>query len=225
MPAPDPNTRAVTARLKAVVIKYPAAAGTCRATMRMSRMYGGCFTPGRTPTSSASSPRCVAATERSASTTSSCCAGSRDAGHLTAGPRPNCFISRKARRAGCAGQRSRHPTIGWLAGTRVSSLLPRSPRRTMSGVGEESVRLRLIVLVIKEMNRDGEAVTVTNRGRPVAVLSPVPVSEETHSAFFGMMNAGAILTRGIGAKFRPGLVDVVRLTERRPRSSSSLPPA
>ena len=54
-------------------------------------------------------------------------------------------------------------------------------------VDEESVRLRLIALVFKEMNRDGEVVTVTNRGRPVAVLSPVPASEETHSAFVGMM--------------------------------------
>ena len=54
-------------------------------------------------------------------------------------------------------------------------------------VDEESVRLRLIALVIKEMNRDGEAVTVTNRRRPVAVLSTVPASEETHSAFVGMM--------------------------------------
>ena len=107
----------------------------------------------------------------------------------------------------------------------LSSMLPRSPRRTMSGVGEESVRLRLIALVITEMNRDGEAVTVTNRGRPVAVLSPVPVSEETHSAFVGMMNAGGIPTRGIDAKSRPGLMDVVRLAERRPQSSSCLPPS
>ena len=62
-------------------------------------------------------------------------------------------------------------------------------------VDEKSVRLRLIALVIKEMNRDGEAVTVTNRGRPVAVLSPVPASEETHSAFVGMM-------RGTVARYR-----------------------
>ena len=62
-------------------------------------------------------------------------------------------------------------------------------------VDEESVRLRLIVLVIKEMNRDGEAVTVTNRERPVAVLSPVPASEEAHSAGAGMM-------RGAVARYR-----------------------
>ena len=59
-------------------------------------------------------------------------------------------------------------------------------------VGEESVRLRLIALVIKEMNRDREAVTVTNRGRPVAVWSPVPASEETHSAFVGMMRGTVV---------------------------------
>ena len=64
-------------------------------------------------------------------------------------------------------------------------------------VGEASVCLRLIALVIKEMNRDGEVVTVTNRGRPVAVLSqvPVPASEETHPAFVGMM-------RGTVARYR-----------------------
>ena len=64
-------------------------------------------------------------------------------------------------------------------------------------VGEASVRLRLIALVIKEMNRDGEVVTVTNRGRPVAVLSQVPVraSEETHNALVGMM-------RGTVARYR-----------------------
>ena len=64
-------------------------------------------------------------------------------------------------------------------------------------VDKDSVRLRLIALVIKEMNRDGEAVTVTNRGRPVAVLSqvPVPASEETHPAFVGMM-------RGTVARYR-----------------------
>ena len=57
------------------------------------------------------------------------------------------------------------------------------------------MRLRLIALVIKEMNRAGEAVTVTNHERPVAVLSPVPASEETHPAFVGMM-------RGTVARYR-----------------------
>ena len=63
-------------------------------------------------------------------------------------------------------------------------------------VDEESVRLRLIALVIKEMNRDGEAVTVTNRARPVAVLSPMPASEETHSAFVGTTAGAGSLTLG-----------------------------
>ena len=32
--------------------------------------------------------------------------------------------------------------------------------------------------VIKQMGRDGEPVTITNRGRPVAVLSPAPAPIE-----------------------------------------------
>ena len=36
------------------------------------------------------------------------------------------------------------------------------------------------------------AVTITNRGRPVAVSSPVPASEETHSGFIGMMRGTVV---------------------------------
>ena len=46
--------------------------------------------------------------------------------------------------------------------------------------------------IIKEMNRDGGTVTITSRGRPVAVLSPVPASEETHSGFIGMMRGTVV---------------------------------
>ena len=46
--------------------------------------------------------------------------------------------------------------------------------------------------IIKEVNRVGGAVTVTNRGRPVAVLSPVPASEETHYGFIGMMRGTVV---------------------------------
>ena len=46
--------------------------------------------------------------------------------------------------------------------------------------------------IIKEMNRDGGAVTITKRGQPVAMLSPVPVSEETQSAFIGMMRGTVV---------------------------------
>ena len=42
------------------------------------------------------------------------------------------------------------------------------------------------------MNRDGEVVTITNRGRPVAVLSPVPASEERHSGLVGMMRGTVV---------------------------------
>ena len=46
--------------------------------------------------------------------------------------------------------------------------------------------------IIKEMNRDGGSVTITNRGRPVAVLSPVPASGEKLPPFIGMMR-GTVL--------------------------------
>ena len=46
--------------------------------------------------------------------------------------------------------------------------------------------------IIKEMNRDGGSVTITNRGRPVAVLSPVPASGEKLPPFIGMMK-GTVL--------------------------------
>ena len=46
--------------------------------------------------------------------------------------------------------------------------------------------------IIKEMNRDGGSVTITNRGRPVALLSPVPAEEGAPSAFIGMMR-GTVL--------------------------------
>jgi prevent-host-death family protein len=46
--------------------------------------------------------------------------------------------------------------------------------------------------IIKEMNRDGGSVTITNRGRPVAVLSPVPVPDEKLPPFIGMMR-GTVL--------------------------------
>lgn len=46
--------------------------------------------------------------------------------------------------------------------------------------------------IIKEMNRDGGEVTITKRGRPVAVLSPVPVPEERPPPFIGMLR-GTVL--------------------------------
>ena len=157
-------------------------------------MYGWCFPPGRMPTSSASSTRYVAAAECSASTTSSCCAGSRDAGHWTAAELLQLPEGEAAARLVSLRERGYLAARGRGRGT-VYRLAPRHaglvdaavPTEDDVRVDEESVRLRLIALVIKEMNRDGEAVTVTNRRRPVAVLSTVPASEETHSAFVGMM--------------------------------------
>ena len=46
--------------------------------------------------------------------------------------------------------------------------------------------------IITEMNRDGGEVTITKRGRPVAVLSPVPVPEERPPPFIGMLR-GTVL--------------------------------
>jgi len=45
--------------------------------------------------------------------------------------------------------------------------------------------------VIDDMNRDGEPVTITKRGRPVAVLSPV-TSERRATSVIGAM-AGSVL--------------------------------
>ena len=145
------------------------------------------------PPSSASSTRCIATADNSSSTTSSCWAGSRDAGHWTAEPRPSCFSSRKARRRarlvslrerGCLVARGRgRGTFYRLAHRHTGLIDAEVPTEDDVRVGEESVRLRLIALGIKVMNRDGEAVPVTNCGRPVAVLSPAPVSEEIRSAF------------------------------------------
>ena len=45
--------------------------------------------------------------------------------------------------------------------------------------------------IIKEMNQDGRQVTITNRGRPVAVLSPVPPPDED-APFIGIMR-GTVL--------------------------------
>lgn len=46
--------------------------------------------------------------------------------------------------------------------------------------------------IIKEMNKDGESVTITNRGRPVAVLSPMPTLSKEPPSFIGMMR-GTVL--------------------------------
>ena len=53
--------------------------------------------------------------------------------------------------------------------------------------------------IIQEMGSDGRSVTITRRGRPVAVLSPLP-STETAQPFLGMMR-GTVL--GYEAPFAP----------------------
>ena len=45
--------------------------------------------------------------------------------------------------------------------------------------------------VIKQLRKDGEPVTITNRGRPVAVLSPAP-GPGTRSSIIGAMR-GSVL--------------------------------
>lgn len=46
--------------------------------------------------------------------------------------------------------------------------------------------------IIEEMNHDRQPVTITNRGRPVAVLSPMPETDARPSPFVGMMR-GTVL--------------------------------
>ena len=53
--------------------------------------------------------------------------------------------------------------------------------------------------IIQEMGSDGQPVTITRRGRPVAVLSPLPTTE-TAPPFLGMMR-GTVL--GYEAPFAP----------------------
>ena len=121
-------------------------------------------------------------------------AGSRDAGHWTAAEllqlpeREAAARLVSLRERGYLAARGRgRGTVYRLARRHAGLVDAAVPTEDDVRVDEESVRLRLIALVIKEMNRDGEAVTVTNRRRPVAVLSTVPASEETHSAFVGIM--------------------------------------
>ena len=53
--------------------------------------------------------------------------------------------------------------------------------------------------VIEQMRKDGEPVTITNRGRPVAVLSPASVSG-TRPSIIGAMR-GSVL--GYDSPFAP----------------------
>jgi len=60
----------------------------------------------------------------------------------------------------------------------------------MKTVGAAEFKARCLRL-IKQMNQDGEPLTVTNRGRPVAILSPVP--ERARSASIIGAMAGTVL--------------------------------
>ena len=60
----------------------------------------------------------------------------------------------------------------------------------MKTVGAAEFKARCLRL-IRQMNQDGEPVTVTNRGRPVAMLSPLP--EQTRSASIIGAMAGTVL--------------------------------
>ena len=60
----------------------------------------------------------------------------------------------------------------------------------MKTVGAAEFKARCLRL-IRQMNQDREPVTVTNRGRPVAVLSPLP--EQTRSASIVGAMAGTVL--------------------------------
>lgn len=60
----------------------------------------------------------------------------------------------------------------------------------MKTVGAAEFKARCLRL-INQMNQDGEPLTVTNRGRPVAVLSPMP--EQARSASIIGAMAGTVL--------------------------------
>ncbi|MXW16703.1 MAG: type II toxin-antitoxin system Phd/YefM family antitoxin [Gemmatimonadetes bacterium] len=60
----------------------------------------------------------------------------------------------------------------------------------MKTVGAAEFKARCLRL-IRQMNRDGEPLTVTNRGRPVAMLSPLP--EKARSASIIGAMAGTVL--------------------------------
>ena len=55
--------------------------------------------------------------------------------------------------------------------------------------------------IIKELSEGGESVTITNRGRPVAVLSPVQAGPEERSVIGAM--TGSVLT--YDDPFRPAV--------------------
>ncbi len=60
----------------------------------------------------------------------------------------------------------------------------------MKTVGAAEFKARCLRL-IKRMNEDREPLTVTNRGRPVAIVSPLP--EESRSASIVGAMAGTVL--------------------------------
>ncbi len=60
----------------------------------------------------------------------------------------------------------------------------------MKTVGAAEFKARCLRL-IRQMNQDGEPMTVTNRGRPVAMVSPIP--EQSRSASIIGAMAGTVL--------------------------------
>lgn len=61
----------------------------------------------------------------------------------------------------------------------------------MKTIGAAEFKARCL-RVIGRMNKDREPVTITNRGRPVAVLSPLPAVNE-QSSIIGALR-GSVLT-------------------------------
>ena len=64
--------------------------------------------------------------------------------------------------------------------------------------------------LINEMREDGEAVTITNRGTPVAVLSPVQPERETRSIIGAMKGTVLAYDNPFGPAVDPSTWDAMR---------------
>ena len=64
--------------------------------------------------------------------------------------------------------------------------------------------------IINELREDGEPVTITNRGKPVAVLSPVRPERETRSIIGAMKGSVLAYDNPFGPAIDPSEWDAMR---------------